>query len=60
MDRRRQPPLMVMPDALADLPEHVLHRIEGGRPIDLGFEPLPEALDRERAQWWGDPGVHWA
>ncbi len=46
MDRRRQPPLIVMPDELTDLPEHVLNRVEGGRPIDLGFEPLPEALDR--------------
>ena len=35
-----------MPDELTDLPEHVLNRGEGGRPIDLGFEPLPEALDR--------------
>ena len=46
MDRRRQPPLIVMPDELTDLPEHVLNRVEGCRPIDLGFEPLPEALDR--------------
>ena len=46
MDRRRQPPLMVMPDELTDLLEHVRNRVEGGRPIDLGFEPLPEALDR--------------
>src|SRR5262244_1404366 len=35
-----------MPDELTDLPEYVLNRVEGGRPIDLGFEPLPEALDR--------------
>ena len=46
MDRRRQPPLIVMPDELTDLPEHVLNRLEGCCPIDLGFEPLPEALDR--------------
>jgi hypothetical protein len=46
VDRRRQPPLMVMPEELPDLPEHVLNGVEGGRPIDLGFEPLPEALDR--------------
>ena len=46
VDRRRQPPLIVMPDELTDLPEHVLNRVEGGRPVDLGFEPLPEALDR--------------
>ena len=46
VDCRRQPPLIVMPDELTDLPEHVLNGVEGGRPIDLGFEPLPEALDR--------------
>ena len=46
MDRRGQPPLIVMPDELTDLPEHVFKRVEGGRPIDLGFEPLPKALDR--------------
>ncbi len=46
MDRRRQPPLIVMPDELTDLPEHVLKRVEGCRTIDLGFEPLPEALNR--------------
>src|SRR5215217_4554266 len=34
-----------MPDELPDLPEHVLKRVEGCRPIDLSFEPLPEALD---------------
>ena len=45
MDCRRQPPLIVMPDELTDLPEHGLKRVEGCRPIDLGFEPLPEALD---------------
>ena len=44
MDRRRQPPLIVMPDALTDLPEHVLNGVEGGCPIHFGFEPLPEAL----------------
>ena len=37
---------MGMPDELTDLPEHVLTCVEGGRPIDLGVEPLPEALDR--------------
>ena len=37
---------MVMPDELTDLPEHVLNCVEGGRPIDLGFEPRPEALER--------------
>ena len=46
VDRRCQPPLIVMPDELTDLPEHVVNCVEGGRPIDLGFEPLPEALDR--------------
>jgi hypothetical protein len=35
-----------MPDELTDLPEHVLNRVEGCRPISLGFELLPEALDR--------------
>jgi hypothetical protein len=45
VDGRRQPPLIVMPDELPDLPEHVLKRVEGCRPIYLGFEPLPEALD---------------
>jgi len=35
-----------MPDELTNLPEHVLNRIEGCCPIDLGFEPLPEALNR--------------
>jgi hypothetical protein len=37
---------MVMPDELSDLTEHVLNRVEGCRPLPLGFEPLPEALDR--------------
>jgi hypothetical protein len=46
VDRRRQPPLMVMPDELTDLPEHVRNGVEGCRPLDLGFEPLPEALER--------------
>ena len=46
MDRRRQPPLIVIPDELTDLPEHVLNGVEGCCPIHFGFEPLPEALDR--------------
>jgi hypothetical protein len=45
VDRRRQPPLIVMPDELTDLPEHVLNGVEGCCPIHFGFEPLPEALD---------------
>ena len=35
-----------MPDELTALPEHVLHCVAGGRPIALGFEPPPAALDR--------------
>jgi len=35
-----------MPDKLPDFTEHVLNGVEGSRPIHLGFEPLPEALDR--------------
>jgi hypothetical protein len=46
VDRRREPPLIVMPDQLSDLTEHVLNRVEGCCPIYLGFEPLPEALNR--------------
>jgi hypothetical protein len=46
VDGRRQPSFIVMPDELTNLPEHVLKRVEGGRPVYLGFEPLPEALDR--------------
>ena len=46
MDRRRQPPLIVMPDELPDPVEHCLNRLECGCAIHLGFEPLPEALNR--------------
>ena len=37
---------MVMPDELPDPVEHFLNRLECGCAIHLGFEPLPEALNR--------------
>ena len=46
MDRRCQPPLIVMPDELPDSAEHLLNRVKSSCAIHLGFEPLPEALDR--------------
>ena len=35
-----------MPDELTHLADDGVNRVKGCRPIHLGFEPLPEALDR--------------
>jgi hypothetical protein len=63
VNRRRQPAFVVMPDKLPDFTEHVRNGGEGGRPIHLGFEPLPATLERiilwgiRLQMFQGDPGV---
>jgi len=45
MDGRRQPALMIMPHELPDPGNDVVNRGKRRRPIDLRFEPLPEAFE---------------
>lgn len=45
MDGRRQPALMVMPHDLPDPGDDVVNGSKRRRPVDRGFEPLPEPFD---------------
>ena len=40
------PPFMVMPKKLTSLPDDLVKRVKRCRPIDLGFQPPPEAFNR--------------
>ena len=46
MDGRGQPPLIVVPNHLADFADHLLDRRKCAGPVDLRFEPFPAALNR--------------
>ena len=46
MNRRRQPPLMVMPNELTYPADDVVNGVERRCRIHLGFEPPPEAFNR--------------
>ena len=41
-----QPPFIVVPDESTKFTDHVLDRGKGTGAIYLGFEPLPETLNR--------------
>ena len=45
MDSGFQPALVVVPDDLTYLVDHLRNRLKRRGPVNRGFEPLPEAFD---------------
>jgi hypothetical protein len=46
VDSGLQPALVVVPDDLTDLVDHLRNRLQRPGPVNRRFEPLPEACDR--------------